>query len=179
MKRTTLLSACVVAASAAAASAAPSTENDRIFRLATTRLEQGEHEMSRVRTFTTSTAKLQALDRAIVRLNQARTVAWSGDGPTFDALREFSYYDLVRAYDDEAQIYFERKSLSLARDRTNQALSLDPTDARALNLDVMVRAAAETDIYDANNGATQVNRIRDRRAAMGLPLRDRGISLRR
>src|SRR5262252_3288077 len=179
MKRTTLLGACVVAASAAAAFAAPSTENARIFKLASTRLEQGEHEMTRARAFTTSSAKLQALDRAIVRLSQARTAAWTGDGPTFDALREFSFHDLVRAYETEAEIYFERKSLPLAQERNTQALSLDPTDSRALNLDVMIRAAKEQDIYDVNNGATQVDRIRDRRAAMGLPLRDRGISLRR
>jgi Tfp pilus assembly protein PilF len=179
MKRTTLLGTCVAAALAAATNADPPTENERLFRLASTRLEQGEHEMSRARAFTTDSAKLQAYDRAIARLRQARTAAWSGHDATFDALREYSYHDLVRAYDAQAEIYFARKSLSLARERNIQALSLDPTDARALNLDVMIRAAEAADIYDVDQGAQAVNRIRDRRAAAGLPLRDRGVSTRR
>ena len=179
MKRTILLAACVAAALAAAASADPPTESERLFRLASTRLEQGEHEMSRVRALSTNSAKLQALDRAIVRLRQARAAAWSGTGSTFEALRDYSFAGLVRAYDGEAEIYFARKSLSLASERNQQALDLDPNDSRALNLAVMIRAAQEADVYDVNQGQKALDRIRARRAEAGMPLRPRGVATRR
>ena len=179
MKRTILLSACVATALAAAAFAGPPTTADQQLKLATTRLEQGEREMSQARAFTTNAAKLQAFDRAIVRLRQSWTAAWTGTGASFEAVQEYSFAQLVRAYDAEAEIYFARKSLSLASERNQQALGLDPNDSRALNLAVMIRAAQDADIYDVNQGQKALDRIRDRRADSGLPLRPRGVATRR
>jgi hypothetical protein len=180
MKRTILLVACAVTALAAASFAAePPTASDRLLKLATTRLEQGEREMSRARKLTTNSAKLDAWDRAIVRLRQARETAWKGTGASFEEVQKFAYAGLVRSLTAEAEIYFAKKSLPLAKKRNDAALDLDPNDARARNLAVMIRDAEEADIYDVHQGATAVNRIRDRRAAVGLPLRDRGVSTRR
>ena len=179
MKRTILLGACVVAAMAAATSAAPPTKTDQQLKLASTRLEQGEREMSKARASKTTAGKLQAWDRAITRLREARTASWQGTGASFEEIQKYSYAGLVRSLTAQAEIYFERKSLPLAKKRNNEALSLDPSDARAQNLAVMITAAEEEDIYDVHQGAGVVNRIRDRRAAAGLPLRDRGVSTRR
>jgi hypothetical protein len=86
---------------------------------------------------------------------------------------------LVRALDDEAEIYYRRKSLSLADKRVDEALGIQRDDPRARNLAAMIAAAKSTDVYDGNVGAVAVDRIRARRIAAGIPLRDRGIGNRR
>jgi hypothetical protein len=85
----------------------------------------------------------------------------------------------VHAYTAEADIYWRRGSLKLARERVTSALAIDARDSRAVNLALLIKEAEATDIYTREQGSQFVDRIRQRRADAGLPLRDRGVSLRR
>jgi hypothetical protein len=174
-----LLAACALPAFAAAALGGPDTAVAERLATASARLQAGEHQMSLARSATTSAARLDAWRQAVTLLRQARIAAWTGNGASFETLQTDAYYDFVRALDGVAETYFARKSLSLAKDANDEALSIAPADPRALNLAAMIRSAEHTDIYDPNQGATAVERIRARRAASGMALRDRGIASRR
>ncbi len=179
MRRTILVAACALPAFGAAALGGPDPAEFEKLTTASARLEAGEHQITLARSATTTASRLDAWRKAVTLLRQARVDAWAGTSASFYELQTFAYYDFVRALDGEAETYFARKSLSLAKNANNEALSIAPTDSRALNLALMIRAAEETDIYDPNQGAAAVERIRARRAAAGMPLRDRGISTRR
>jgi len=107
-------------------------------------------------------------------------VAWSdaakGRTDAFLAVRRQINADLVAAFVAESEIHYNRGSLPLAKKRAADALELDPQDSRALNLMVMIRAAETTDIYTRYQGSAAIDRIRARRAAAGMPLRDRGAA---
>ncbi len=103
-------------------------------------------------------------------------------------LRRATYYfkragkdgvpDLVRTLNRTAALYYDRKSLSLAEKRVKEALKLAPKDKDALALQAAIKKAKETDIYDSV-GTVAINRVRARRLAAGIPLRNRGLAKRR
>ena len=103
------------------------------------------------------------------------------------AVRKACYYfkrakatpERVRALNLETGVYYSRKSLSLAKKRNAAALKLAPKDKDALRLRDAIEKAAKKDIYESVNGIVSVNRVRSRRLAAGVPLRDRGVARRR
>ncbi len=103
------------------------------------------------------------------------------------AVRKARYYfkraqatpELVRALNLETGVYYSRKSLSLAKKRNAAALKLAPKDKHALRLRDAIEKAAKKDIYESVDGIVSVNRVRSRRLAAGVPLRDRGVARRR
>jgi len=155
------------------------TAAERLLKDATVHLQKGEHELDRERRFVTPAGRLEVLGRAIRFLRQAQLETDKGTGEMFESVRVDVRRDLVRALDRQAAIFFERRSLTNAKDSTAAALELDPQDSWALNLSAMIQDAESTDIYEKYQGTAAVTRIRERRAASGLPLRDRGVSQRR
>lgn len=86
---------------------------------------------------------------------------------------------LVETLNRLAGLYYSRKSLPLAEKRNAEALKLKPADKRALALQAAIRQAKEKDIYESVDGVVGIDRVRARRLATGVPLRDRGVARRR
>jgi hypothetical protein len=161
------------------ATAMTAPAQDRETRLMEAQLERGHNELSRVADLTSNAARLQTLDRAIVWLRGARAIASRRAGREYFEARRQAESDLVEALVDESSVYLDRKSLPLARKRAREALDVTPYDPRAIGMLAQIDRAERTDIYDASTGNVAIQRIRERRAAAGLPLRDRGVANRR
>ncbi len=161
----------------------PDAKADRDFKLASAHLEKGRGELGRVRSLDTNARRLDALDRAIYFLRRARTVtsAAIAKGPPapFADLQKAVESELLRALNEETMIYLGRKSLSLAAARNAAALALAPRDRDALYWATRIESARNRDVFETFDGSVAIDRVRARRAAMGVPLRDRGIGNRR
>jgi hypothetical protein len=179
MRLIRFVGAAVVSATAMLASALADPAQDRITAQAAANLDKGRNVLAEDRTDHTNAVRLQTLDRALYFLRRSRSLAVAGRSGRLDDVRTDASRSLVRALDDEAEIYYRRKSLSLADKRVDEALGIQRDDPRARNLAAMIAAAKSTDVYDGNVGAVAVDRIRARRIAAGIPLRDRGIGNRR
>jgi len=142
-------------------------------------LKRGEQKLALVPELQKNAARLRTLDRSLYYLRKARTISAKQKGAEFSALTEKVNPVLVRALVDQASIYYARTSLKMADKRVDEALSIVPEDASALRLKKAIRVARETDIYEQFQGTAAINRIRARRAAAGIPLRDRGAARRR
>lgn len=162
-----------------AAWSAPDTAADRAMKRATADLEKGDEQLSKVSKLKSNAEKLQVLDRALYFLRKAHGVVPQGEEEAVVTLRARVAKSLVRALDDAAEIYYVRKSLTLAQKRNEEARAINSQDPRAHTLSEKIAEAKETDIYELITGETAIQRIRDRRAQMGLPLRDRGPATRR
>lgn len=173
-----LLGSALVLAAAAFAPAAE-TQADRDLKTVTNQLARAERIVSRAPSYERKAAQLYAYDQAAALFIAARRGAAHWSGPAFEAVWDDAGTGLVRAYVAQAEIYFDRGSLTSARRQNEAALAIDATDGRARNLKVMIEAAEETDIWDKNNGGVAIDRISERRAAAGLPLRERGAATRR
>lgn len=174
--RIVLASAFVLAAAAAPALA--ETQADRDLTGATRQLEKGEHILSLAAAYERPAAKLYAYEQAAETFVQSRRTAAHWSGPAFESVWNDASAGLVRAYDGQAEVYYDRGSLTLARRQNAAALEIDATDDRARNLKVMIEAAEQKDILDKANGQTALTRITERRAAAGMPLRERGVPVR-
>jgi hypothetical protein len=168
-----------LALAALAAPAAAETQADRDLKSATTRLEKAELIMSRAAKYERKAAQLYAYEQAVLLLIDARRTAAHWAGPAFESVWDDAASGLVRAYDAQAEIYYYRGSLPSARRHNEAALAIDARDIRARNLKVMIEAAEETDILDKSVGDVALGRIQERRAAAGMPLRERGVTPRR
>lgn len=157
----------------------PGPNRDRDMKLAQAHYEKGRAELGKVPALGTNARRLATLDRALYFLRRSRSVAMKAADPYFNDLTARVERDLVRALDRETEIYYERSSLSLARARNSEALALDPQDGPARNFAVMINAAENVDVADKYPGSVADRRIRDRRAAAGVPLRERGVGRRR
>jgi hypothetical protein len=179
MKRTMLFTAAAVLAFAGARPSFGGDDAAQDLKLMRTHADQADRQAARVRELATPAARLAAFERAVglYQLAWADGKRWRTDD--FASVRRQINAGLVRAYDGESEIYYVRRSLPLAMDRAYDALDIDPQDPRAANLVVMIDDAARTDIYSKYQGVAAIERIRDRRAAEGIPLRDRGVALRR
>ncbi len=172
------VSVVTLSALATLALAVPDESAKRSLAIATANLEKGDVLLAEVSALKTNASRLATLDRALYFLRRARKVAVAGE-PQFERIRGDASRSVVRALGDEAEIYYQRKSLSLAQKRAAEALAIDPADSRARNLIGRIEAAKSTDIHSNDMGSTAIGRIRERRAAAGIPLRDRGIGSRR
>jgi hypothetical protein len=172
MRSSFLLGAALVLATGA--SAVAESRADRGLRYVATHLDQADHMLDRARGYDRPAARLEALDRAITlaRLAESGAARWSGDAAL--RLRREADATLVRALVGESEIYFQRKSLDLAKKRAVEAVERDPANARAANLLVMIDAAAAADPLVTYQGVAASSRILARREAMGMPLRPRG-----
>jgi hypothetical protein len=75
-----------------------------------------------------------------------------------------------------ARIHLERGSVQLAKRYNSEALNQPIANLQALLLVTDIHLAEVTDIYEVIEGQTAIDRIRDRRAATGAPIRDRGVA---
>jgi len=178
VRATAALVLCAAAGSVTWA-AADDTTTDRTMKLVAANLEKGQELLNQARKEKTNGAKLDALDRALYFLRRAHSTTPKGEADASGVLRRDVDATLVRALDDQAEIYYARKSLSLAKKRDQEALAIDRQDARARVLADLIYQVESTDIFTAYQGTIAIQRIRDRRAAVGMPLRDRGLTGRR
>jgi hypothetical protein len=179
MKNLKLLAAALVLAMTPAALAEPPTATARVKKDVAARIAAGDRNIDRAHTAGTPASRLDAYDDAIREYKAARRTAVARNTDAFSKLRVSAERGLVHAYTAEADIYWRRGSLKLARERVTSALAIDARDSRAVNLALLIKEAEATDIYTREQGSQFVDRIRQRRADAGLPLRDRGVSLRR
>src|SRR5262245_3407902 len=169
-----LLGSALVLAAAAFATAAE-TQADRDLKSVTNQIAKAERILVRAPAYERKAAQLYAYDQAVVLLTNARRTAARWSGAAFGSAWDDAAYSLVRAYDEQTQIYLDRGSLPSARKHNEAALAVDPLDVRARNLKAMITAAEETDILDKNTGGVAIDRIVERRQAAGMPLRERGV----
>jgi hypothetical protein len=169
--------ALVLAAVATFALAGPDEDLKRTLAQSAANLEKGEALLAETSKPGTKAERLQTLDRALYFLRRARTLAVVGQ-PLFDTVRADASRSVVRALDDEADIYYSRSSLSMAGKRVQEALAIDPTDTRTRTLADKIEAAKSSDLYGEDVGGIELQRIRERRR-IAVPLRDRGIGRRR
>lgn len=174
-----LLGSALVLAAAAFAPALAESQSDRDLKTVTAQLEKGERIFARAAKYERKAAQLYAYDQAAALFMSARRTAARWAGPAFVSVWDNAGAGLVRAYDAQAEIYYYRGSLPAARKHVAAALAIDDSDIRARNLMVMIEAAEETDILDKNVGEVALERIQERRAAAGMPLRERGVTPRR
>lgn len=171
--------ALVLSAAATFALAGPDQSAERALKAASASLEKGTDLLAASSKDRSNAARLDTLDRSLYFLRRARKQASGGAGASFDTVRADASQSLVHALDDQTEIYYRRKSLPMAQRRIDEALAIDPSDARARNLNTLVAAAQSSDVYSDNIGTVAYQRIHGRRAAIGVPLRDRGPGMRR
>lgn len=133
MKSTAILSTFTVLAVGATAWTSDLTNADRE-RFASQFLERGTKTLCLVSSKDGNAAKLNKLDRALSSLRRARTEAAKCKGDRCDQIREEVNKRLVRTLDDEAEIFYVRRSLPLATERLTEALDIAPYDERSSNL---------------------------------------------
>ena len=173
-----LLGSALVLAAAASATAVTETQADRDLKTVTKQLEKAEGILNRAGRYERKAAQLYAYDQAAVLFTSARRGAARWSGPAFESVWNDAGSGLVRAYDAQTEIYFDRGSLTQAKRLNESALAIDATDFRARNLKVMIEDMERTDILDKDVGQVALDRIRQRRADAGMPLRDRGVPVR-
>jgi len=176
MRRTTLFA--VLALFSLGSFAQSDAAQDRAMRLVAAQYQKGHDELAKVQSINSNTGRLHTLDRAIFFLRSARKGVSKNAPDAISDIRRNVDLDLANALNDQSEIYYTRKSLPLAEKRATEALAVIPGNARAAMMLRRIETAKERDIYD-DLGTVAVRRIRDRRAAAGLPLRDRGLSNRR
>ena len=133
MKYKSALGALAVVALGATAWPSDLTNKDRE-RFASQFLERGTKTLCLVSSKDGNAAKLNKLDRALSSLRRARTEASKCTGDRCDQIREEVNKRLVRTLDDEAEIFYVRRSLPLATERLTEALEIAPYDERSSNL---------------------------------------------
>lgn len=163
----------------AATFAWPESASDRNVKLATARLEKGRGLLGSVSSKDSNASRLATLDRAIYFLREGRQVTVKEKGDAFVGLQKEIDANLVRSLVSEAEIYFERTSVPKAKQRVEEALTIDPRNPRALDLSAMITASESASSYSgsrvpAGRETQEQRRIRERRAANGVTLRDRG-----
>lgn len=178
MRLSHVLGAVALLAVSSFASATPDPAAERRLASATISLEKGDRLLGEATKVKTNAGRLNALDRSLYFLRRARTLAPAGES-RFATVRTSASTSVVQALGDQAEIYYQRKSLSLATKRVDEILAIDANDPRARNLAGMIASAKSTDVYAGGVGTVAIQRIRERRAAAGIPLRDRGLGGRR
>jgi hypothetical protein len=156
--------------------AGPDAAQERQLKAANAYLEKGREQLERTAKLETNASRLDALDRALYLLKRARSTA--GTAAELAEFRDSVDTETVRALDDQAEIYYARKSLTLAAKRTQEAMAIRPDDARAKQMADLIERAKSTDVW-SNVGTVAARRIDQRRFAAGVPLRDRGFITRR
>ena len=106
----------------------------RAMKLASACLSAGRHQLGRVAELDRTPAKLHALDRAIASLRRGLRAASTPAMIHLPSVRDAIADDLVRALDDQAEIYYARSSFPQARKRVDEALSVIPGDERSVAL---------------------------------------------
>jgi len=133
MRLTPILSTFLLVAVGATAWPSDLTTRDRE-KFTAQFLEQGKKRLSFVSSQDGNAARLNKLDRALSALRRARTEALKCKSERCEQLREEVDKNLVRTLDDEAEIFYVRRSLPLAKERVTEALDVAPYDERSMNL---------------------------------------------
>jgi len=162
-------------AGGATAWSAPITASDRQLKAAVADTEKGRDQLDRLLDANSNSSRLYRLDRALMFLRRSR-VSTAKSPTTEGVARVRAETDrlMVRALTRAAEIDYSRRSLSRAEKRIDEARTIDPMDARVRVLHDMILEAKTHDVYTDFAGTVALQRIIDRRATFGAPLRDRG-----
>lgn len=143
-----------------ASAAWPLSTDDEAARAIARDIRQGEKDWNRAQTFRNSSSRIEVLDTSIKRLERARNFASNHPGHDFLTLRYDAEFDLVRALDDEAEIFYVRRSLPKAAEKVGEALDIDPQNPRSLRLAAKIESAQNSNDYQYGAGG---DRMRGRR----------------
>jgi tetratricopeptide (TPR) repeat protein len=172
--RTTALLGAALSLTLCASAAWPDAKDDLNAARAIERdIDRGEKDWARAQTFKNKSSQLDVLDQSIFKLKRARSFAARHDGIEFLRLQNDAEFGLVRALDDQAEIYYARSSYPKAAKKVGQALEIDPTNPRSLRIAAKIEAAQLSNPYQGG----QASRMRDRRPLDG-PITPSGGSLR-
>src|SRR5262245_25764300 len=123
MRAKSLIAIAAALCLGAAAWAAPATRStDRYMRPAMADLSRGQELLEKADSDDSNAARLRSLQRARYFLRRAQIAAARGVGGGFVAVGQSIDRALVRTFVDEAEIYYLRQSLPLARKRVMEAL---------------------------------------------------------
>jgi len=175
----TLATFLTLVAAVSAADGLPKTDSERQFARVEAYLERGREALGSIDGAKTPATKLQALGRARFDLERAYSLARMRKETEFRGLEAEARFTLAETLVDEATIQFARKSLPRAKRSVGDALRLDPNHPRARVLLTAIVEAEKEDLLDVANGGIANERVRQRREALGFPLRDRGAARRR
>jgi hypothetical protein len=160
---------------ALAAVLASGAEADRTLARAQAHGKRGREALAKA-VGTEGSARLHALRRAVYFLSRAEELA----AKTTDVkLKGAARRSLVDALVKQGAAHYQRRSLPRARASAERALALDPSNAKAKALLAAIRKAEDEDIFESVDGVVGIDRVRARRLAAGVPLRDRGVARRR
>ncbi len=148
--------------------------SDRLLKRVDAHVTKGKERVDGLSKLKTNAKRLKALDRSLYNLRTARKLAKGSQDEKVVALAKTADSELVRALNGQTEIYYVRKSLPLAKKRNDEALAVNPKDARALKLAKWISDALEHDIYEELRNTVAIQRFKARRRAAGVPLRDRG-----
>jgi tetratricopeptide (TPR) repeat protein len=174
-----LLAAVLVLAASSAALAESPKATAKARKAVAFRVASGDRQLDRARAAGSTASRLDAYDDAIREFRTARRAALARKTDDFGPLRLSAERGLVRAFSAEAEIYWRRGSLKLARERVTSALDIDANDARSQNLALLIESGETADPFTIDEGAVAVERLRQRRADVGLPFRERAGTNRR
>lgn len=141
-------------------------------------LTRGQEQLDKESKQDANAAKLRTLDRALYFYERAEKLAGDRDETEFDAPETKARTKRVEALNRQARIHFERKSLDRAEEKAKAVLELDKDNALAKATLELIRKERDEDVFD-ELGNTAIDRIKARRRAAGIPLRDRGRARRR
>jgi len=154
---------------------AAGAEPDRTTARAEAHLKRGQQALDAAKA-AKGAGRFHAFGRAVYFLGQSNELATkAGNAKLLGEARK----GLVDALIGRGAAYYERKSLPSAKADVLRALQLDPKSARAQALLAAIRKAEDEDIFESVEGVVGIDRVRERRLAAGVPLRDRGVARRR
>jgi hypothetical protein len=159
-----------------AAAVSADTPADRTLALARAYLKRGLEAVEAANSARTAGQRLHALARADFLLGRADGLAAKAGDLGLESRARVA---LIDARIRKAAAYYERKSLPSAKETVLQALALDPSNAAAKALLAAIEKAEDEDVFDSVDGVVGIDRVKARRLAAGVPLRDRGVARRR
>ena len=151
---------------------------ERVLKNVQAHLTKGQEQLDKEAKQKRNSLKLRTLDRALYFYGRAEKLADKRSEAEFEAPKTSARAKRVEALNRQSRIYFERKSLEKAEDKAKAVLEIDKNNALAKATLALIQKERDEDIFD-DLGNTAIDRVKARRRAAGIPIRDRGRARRR
>lgn len=169
----TFFCACVLAVPASAES---QQRKDRVRTL----VDRSHALHQELKKTASPTRKLSLLDRELDLLRRANGIVRVYEAADkYGSLAQTIERRLIAALNAKTRIYIKRGALPQAVKANRAALSYRMTSVEALQLRHVLSSIASKDLFEEYEGQASIRRLRDRRAAGGSAVRDRGLARRR
>ena len=146
---------------------------EKVLKNVSAHLTRGQEQLDKEAKQTKNASKLRTLDRALYFYGRADKLSRARKEAEFAEPLKKARAKQVETLNRQALIHFARKSLARSEAKVKAVLKIDPKNALAKATQRLIDEERKGDIYDGQGDAA-IDRIRARRRAAGLPLRDRG-----